>query len=119
MSKLVLVSGDLMLRARVEGAAQTCGLTLVSVTGHDFAVAACGDDCRLVLIDLRSTGLNVAELVDDLRRQVSQAAIVACGPHVHQQRLEAAQQAGCDLVVTRGQLERDAEAILQQFLEAG
>lgn len=117
MLKLVLVSGDLVLAARLEGAAQKCGLTLASALGHDAAVAACGADCRLALIDLRSPGLDVAALVEDLRRQASHAAIVACGPHVHEQSLEAARQAGCDLVVTRGQLQRDAEAILQQFLK--
>jgi len=127
MSKLVLVSGDLVLGARVEGAARKCGLTMVTAAGHAPAVAACGDDCRLVLIDLRSPGLDVAALVDELRQQTANPVpanlvpanlvIVACGPHVHEMRLDEARQAGCDLVVTRGQLEREAEAIFQRVVE--
>ena len=69
MSKLVLVSGDLMLGARVEGAARQCGLTMVTAAGHAPAIAASADECRAVLIDLRTPGLDVAELVNALRRQ--------------------------------------------------
>ncbi len=116
MSKLVLVSGDLMLGARVEGAARKCGLTMVTAAGQTLAIAATADDCRAVLIDLRAPGLNIAELVEALRQQTAGLSIVACGPHVHAERLEAARQAGCDLVVTRGQLDREADAIFQRIV---
>ena len=123
MPKLVLVSGDLMLGARVEGAARQCGLTMVTAAGHAQAIAASADECRVVLIDLRTPGLDIAELVNALRRQTAlrqQTAclsIVACGPHVHEQRLDEARRAGCDLVVTRGQLDREAEAIFQRIVD--
>ena len=127
MSKLVLVSGDLMLGARVEGAARQCGLTMVTAAGHEPAIAASADECRAVLIDLRTPGLDVAELVDALRRQTAlrqqtarlsaRLTIIACGPHVHEQRLDEARRAGCDLVVTRGQLDREAEAIFQRIVD--
>ncbi len=121
MSKLVLVSGDLMLGARVEGAARQCGLTMVTAAGHAQAIAASADECRAVLIDLRTPGLDVAELVDALRQQTAHLSarltIVACGPHVHEQRLDEARRAGCDLVVTRGQLDREAEAIFQRIVD--
>ncbi len=121
MSKLLLVSGDLMLGARVEGAARQCGLTMVTAAGHAPAIAASADECRAVLIDLRTPGLDVAELVDALRRQTARLSarltIIACGPHVHEQRLDEARRAGCDLVVTRGQLDREAEAIFQRIVD--
>jgi len=121
MSKLLLVSGDLMLGARVEGAARQCGLTMVTAAGHAQAIAASADECRAVLIDLRTPGLDVAELVNALRLQTARLAarlcIVACGPHVHEQRLDEARRAGCDLVVTRGQLDREADAIFQRIVD--
>ncbi len=117
MSKLVLVSGDLMLGARVEGAARQCGLTMVTAAGHAPAIAASADECRAVLIDLRTPGLDIAELVNALRQQTARLSIVACGPHVHEQRLDEARRAGCDLVVTRGQLDREAEAIFQRIVD--
>ncbi|MCH7753246.1 MAG: response regulator [Planctomycetes bacterium] len=117
MSKLLLVSGDLMLGARVEGAARQCGLTMVTAAGHAPAIAASADECRVVLIDLRTPGLDVAELVDALRQQTAHLSIIACAPHVHEQRLDEARRAGCDLVVTRGQLDREAEAIFQRIVD--
>ncbi len=121
MSKLVLVSGDLMLGARVEGAARQCGLTMVTAASHAPAIAASADECRAVLIDLRTPGLDVAELVNALRQQTARLSarltIIACGPHVHEQRLDEARRAGCDLVVTRGQLDREAEAIFQRIVD--
>lgn len=117
MSKLVLVSGDLMLGARVEGAARQCGLTMVTVAGQAQAIAASRNECQAVLIDLRAPGINVSELVDGLRQETAGLSIVACGPHVHEQRLDEARRAGCDLVVTRGQLDREAEAIFQRIVD--
>lgn len=117
MSKLVLVSGDLMLASRVEGAARQCGLTMVTVAGQVPAVSASAEECQAVLIDLRTSGLDVAELVEALRKQSDGLTIIACGPHVHEQRLDGARRAGCDLVVTRGQLDREAEAIFQRIVD--
>ena len=39
--------------------------------------------------------------------------VVAFGPHVHEQRLAAARDAGCDLVVSRGQFFSQLETILK------
>ena len=118
MSKLVLVSTDLMLGARIEGAARQCGFTIVTTAGQGPALEASAGDCRAVFIDLRMPGINTAELVETLREQGdSSLTIVACGPHVHEQRLDEARRAGCDLVLTRGQLDRDAESIFQQFAD--
>ena len=116
MSTMLLVSGDLMLGARVAGAAKQCGLSLVTVGDPLTVLAAVQDQCRLVLIDLRLQNLEIAALVDQLRQQNAQLSIVACGPHVHEQRLQAAKQAGCDSVVTRGQLEREAESIFSGLI---
>src|SRR5262245_59277736 len=112
MAKVVLVSGDLMVMSRVQGAARKSGLAMATASGNDVAMDG---DCAVVLIDLRNPGLDVAELVASLRYQPTKPAIVAFGPHVHEASLETAREAGCDMVVTRGQLERDIEAILAQY----
>ena len=117
MSKLLLVSGDLMLGARVDGAARQLGLTMHTVGEQSATVAAVDENYRVVLVDLRTSGVNVADLVESLRQAADNLVIVACAPHVHEERLEAARQAGCDLVVTRGQLDRELEQILQRIVE--
>lgn len=115
---VVLLSRDLMLLSRTQGAADRLGVVLRSATSDEQASEwAVDPDCRGVVIDLRTPGLNVAELVAALRNAGgADFALVACGPHVHEASLNAAREAGCDVVATRGQFERDAEALLASML---
>ena len=115
---LVLLSRDLMLGARVEGAARNNGLSVITVADPDAAVLAVKDEnCRALLIDLRLAGVQLEPLIASVRQKsVSQLSILACGPHVHEARLAEASSAGCDRVLTRGQLDRDAEIIFRDLL---
>ncbi len=102
---------DLMFSSRVMGLAQQLGVDL-QTTGptlpEDIAIAP----PDLVLIDLATPGLNITELVPHIRAAAKSARLLAYGPHVHEAKLAAAQAAGCDEVLTRGQFDRQMEAIL-------
>ncbi len=113
---IVLLSRDLMLLSRAQGAANKLGISLGNVNEPAQALAAAQDEeCGGVVIDLRLPGLNIGELVAQLRASRDQKlSVIACGPHVHEASLMAAREAGCDMVATRGQFDRDAEAILQR-----
>ena len=117
---VLLLSRDLMLLSRTQGAANKLGLTLGNANDAAQAIeAAQAGECRGVIIDLRLPGLNIGELVPQLRATRDQElAIIACGPHVHEASLMAAREAGCDVVATRGQFDRDAETLLQHFVDA-
>lgn len=115
---VVLLSRDLMLLARAQGAANKVGATLRNATSDvqasEWAAAA---DCCGIVVDLRTPGLNIDELVASLREtRGADFVVAACGPHVHEASLNAAREAGCTMVATRGQFERDAEAILASML---
>jgi CheY-like chemotaxis protein len=56
-----------------------------------------------VVIDLETPGVDIADLVVAIRPQ-GDLRVVAFGPHVHAARLEAARAAGCDAVLSRGQV---------------
>lgn len=102
-----------MLFSRTQGAASKVGATLANANTTEQTIQLASDpECRGVVIDLRTPGIDHAELVAGLRAANSTVTIVACGPHVHEASLNAAREAGCDVVATRGQFERDAEAIL-------
>ncbi|NOY40685.1 MAG: hypothetical protein GXP26_02445 [Planctomycetes bacterium] len=113
--KLVFLGRDLMLSSRVEGAAQNLGFSVSHAADVAGAITALSnDECRLVFVDLQLPGLDIVALVEGVRKiEDAEVLIVACGPHVHEQRLNEARQAGCDRVVTRGQFDRDANSILQ------
>ncbi len=111
----VLLCRDLMLSSRVEGAARNLGFSVRCVSDATSAIAAIDhSEGQLVFVDLQLPNLDLDALVEEVRNIRGTAVrIVACGPHVHEQRLNAARQAGCDQVVTRGQFERDSSTILQ------
>ena len=115
--RLILLSHDLMISARVAEAAHQQGLDVMTVNDHDAAVAAATEtESGLLFVDLRLPGLRIGALVTAVRAcRALHLPIVACGPHVHEANLAAAREAGCDAVVTRGQFDRDAENLLAEM----
>jgi CheY-like chemotaxis protein len=113
----VLLSSDLMLVAAAQGAADRHGVALRSAASAEQALEACGDGyVTLVVIDLRTPGLDVSAFVPRVRQRAKpQAAVVACGPHVHKQSLAAAAAAGCDEVITRGEFDRRIDALMAEL----
>ncbi|MEM9659694.1 MAG: hypothetical protein AAF961_15140 [Planctomycetota bacterium] len=104
--KCVLLSADLILASAAQGLAQRFNANVVVTGACPDAAARCADLApRYLLIDLRLPGLDLESLVRAVRSANDTTKIIACGPHVHQQRLAAAIAAGCDEVITRGQFE--------------
>jgi DNA-binding response OmpR family regulator len=112
---VVLLSRDLMLQSRLGSAARTLGIEYVVAGDAAKAVQLATDEaCCGVVIDLKERLPDIAQLVADLRSERGEDFfIAACGPHVQEATLNAARDAGCSIVATRGQFERDAEAILK------
>ena len=71
-----------------------------------------------LIIDLSQPIPSIAECVQAWRATLTKnAAIVAFGPHVLTDRLDTARQAGCDVVLTRGQCLERPDTWLHFFLE--
>jgi CheY-like chemotaxis protein len=111
---VVLVSSDLTVLSRVEGAASGVGKKVRAVSNAAQAIETIKTEhAGLVIVDLSAPALDVAALVEQLRSAVASATkVVAFGPHVHEARLATAREAGCDEVVSRGQFFSQLEAIL-------
>ncbi len=113
MPALVLTT-DLLLQSQLAGAAARAGRSVEAVASADALLAKLvSAPCRLIILDLARDGFDVAELLRQLKQQAPTATIVACGPHVHRQRLADAKAAGCDVVMSRGQFHAEAEALLR------
>lgn len=112
--EVVLVSSDLMLLARVDGAVRAAQGNLNTVSAADDAVQRAATlRPHLVILDLRLAGLDVGATVAALRAALgSDTYVAACGPHVHEASLAAARAAGCDEVLTRGQIDRDVAGLI-------
>jgi DNA-binding NarL/FixJ family response regulator len=111
---VVLLSGDLMAISRLQGAASQIAAKLLTATNAEQAIAFCSDESvESVVIDLTTPGLEIGPLLQSLRHgEIAAPKVVAFAPHVHEERLAAAQAAGCDEVVSRGQFFTQIEAIL-------
>lgn len=115
--KLLIVSTDLMLVSRLEGLARSLDLAAVQAADLTAAIALCDDQTSVAIVDLQTAGLNIAELNSQLKQANGAVRVVASGPHVHTERLAAAEAAGCDLVVSRGQLDREGSALISALLQ--
>lgn len=116
--RLLLLTSDLMCSSQVAGIARGLGLPVATFGSAEALVAAAAEGPSVVVLDLNAAGVDVGELAPRLRSAAQPPrAIVAFGPHVHESRLEAARQAGCDEVLPRGQFYAGGEPILRRYLE--
>jgi DNA-binding NarL/FixJ family response regulator len=115
----ILLSADLLGTSQFTGAAARagCQLTVAPTSDALFARLAAAP-ARLVVIDLSTTRSDLAELVARLRGLTEPpAAVLAFGPHVHEDRLQSARDAGCDAVMSRGQFHATAVAVFGQYAD--
>ena len=112
MPLALVVTTDLAVLAAAQGAAERAGVAFRSVAPASAESAASESAPHAVAIDLSAPIGDITELVASLRAATPGARLVAFGPHVHEARLEAARNAGCDAVVSRGQFHRQAEVLL-------
>jgi CheY-like chemotaxis protein len=112
MSAVVLFTRDLMCSSRVTGAAVAAGARVrVAMSAAELLAQAAGE--RLVILDLESPGADPAELLPRLRSlSPSPSKVIAFGPHVRAATLQAAHDAGCDEVLTRGEFYARVKDIL-------
>jgi AmiR/NasT family two-component response regulator len=115
MTTLLAVTNDLIAAAPIEQAARQQGVAWRVVPAHRYDELDL-DQLQLVVLDLNAVD-QVAEAVAELKATVGAATpIVAFGPHVHAAKLQAARDAGCAQVLTRGQFHGHAPEIIAQAL---
>jgi DNA-binding response OmpR family regulator len=102
---VVLLTSDLMVVSRVDGAAARAAAAMRTAGDVSQAVQHCAQEqATLLIVDLSLPSLDIAALIQQLRAAMNGLPrIVAFGPHVHEERLAAARRAGCGEVVSRGE----------------
>lgn len=72
---------------------------------------------NLVILDLNMSGVDLRELLASLRQlNPAPQAIVAYAPHVHEAKLSAAQESGCDEVFSQGAFHREINNLLDRYI---
>jgi DNA-binding NarL/FixJ family response regulator len=110
------LTADLMFSSRVVAQAERAGHAVMMIASPALLVdrlkLAASDPPGLVIIDLTAPGINVAEVVPQIRAAAPEAKMIAYGPHVHNDLLAAAQAAGCDAVMSNGQFNNSLASLL-------
>jgi DNA-binding NarL/FixJ family response regulator len=110
--RVVLLSADLMIQSKVNGALSPAGVA-VQTAMSVAKLLELETGGAVVVLDLATTSCDLAQLVTQLRGSSNPpAAILAFGPHVQVAQLQAAKAAGCDGVFHRGQFLANAAAIV-------
>ena len=113
MSVMVLTA-DLACSSQVSGAAARAGTAVEVVMNAARLVERAGEVLpRLVVLDLNAPSLDCGSIVPQLKALSPPPSVIAFGPHVHEARLAAAQEAGCDRVMARGQFYAQLEGLLR------
>ena len=117
-SHALMVCDDLIFTSRVTATARAHGLLVTAVrTGADAIRRAAEASPCCVILDLHTIGADVAGVLSGLRTACPvMPRIVAYGSHVNKELLQAARDAGCDVVLSRGQFARDLETALPGWL---
>jgi DNA-binding NarL/FixJ family response regulator len=115
MAALALVS-DLVVQSQLSAAGERAGVTVEFARSVDGLLErAQAAQPRLVVVDLSEALSDLPRWVATVKELAPQASIVAFGPHVHRERLAEARDAGCDLVVSRGQFHAEMDSLLERF----
>jgi DNA-binding NarL/FixJ family response regulator len=107
-----------MFSSQVLGAGSALGMKVQIASSVEQARTKLGEETRLVIVDLTLEHVAMPDVVAATRELAPHAKIVAYGPHVDEAVLLAAQSAGADLILSRGQFHREYANLLKQVASA-
>ncbi|HZZ71475.1 MAG TPA: histidine kinase [Pirellulales bacterium] len=111
---IVFLTSDLLAASKIVPAAE---YSLRTVSTLD-ALREPAAEADLIIVDLNGLSVEQIASAGSLRSGAARPRVIAFGPHVHEAKLQAAREAGCDAVFTRGQFFAQTGAILRQFAAA-
>ena len=111
---VVLISPDLMARSRVEEAAARAGVSVVTAPAVDIERTLEQAEPEMVILDLDSGGPDLLVRLRTARTLgLVPERVIAYAGHIHDDLLNAAAAAGCE-VVPRGRLWRRLSDMFQK-----
>lgn len=120
--KILVVMSDLFFSAKINDAAKKLGLTAEFVKDKALALEKAKSNPPLIILDLNWLDLNCEsaeplDLIARLKADAETAGVPIVGfiSHVQVDRRQAAQDAGCDVVVARSAFARNLPAILERY----
>ena len=136
-ASVLFIGNDLMFQSKISSACRQAGMSLgvirnpkvlggASISGASISGASISGDStggsadeagvpRLIVVDLGLENLDLAEVLASGRQIWPTTKWLGYGAHVQADRLDSATELGLDVVLTRGQFDRDMVRVLQGF----
>ena len=113
---ILYLTKDLMLASNVRSVAKSEAIELTIVPSVEKLIENLGaGGCQKVLVDLQTPGLTPEQLPEIVSgAQADSVPVVGYAQHVYVDLMDAAKTAGFAAVFTRGQMNGNVAAILQQ-----
>ncbi|MFO7259926.1 MAG: hypothetical protein DIU52_002140 [bacterium] len=114
---VLALAADLLFASRIRATAAAIGATVHLVRSAEELLARARETSpRLVLIDLQARAGDPADAIRRLRAAPETAAvpIIAFGPHVSREAIEAARAAGATRVLARSAFVRELPGLLAE-----
>lgn len=112
----VLVCRDLFFTSKITGTADALGYRIQTVGNtEELPQLLKSSDCRCLLLDLESVGLDLTQVLAVLPSD-ERPTVIAFGPHVRTDLLDAARNSGCDVVLPRSRFSATLPELLKQYL---
>ena len=135
-ASVLFIGNDLMFQSKISSACRQAGMSLgvirnpkvlgdVSISGASISGDSTGGSAdeagvpRLIVVDLGLANLDLAEVLASGRQIWPTTKWLGYGAHVQADRLDSATELGLDVVLTRGQFDRDMVRVLQGFAGEG
>jgi CheY-like chemotaxis protein len=114
---VLFLTGDMMFLPQLTGVAKELGHEVQwALSSSALVKKASAETGSLVVLDLSMSGIDCAKLLPELQSlPTPPSAVIAYGPHVHEAKLAAAAESGCDQVFTNGQFRSQMKAILAKY----
>ena len=120
---VLFIGNDLMFQSKISSACRQSGMSLGVIRnpkdlgGASTSGASISGTPRLIVVDLGLANLDLAEVLASGRQIWPTTKWLGYGAHVQAERLDSATELGLDVVLTRGQFDRDMVRVLQGFAE--
>ena len=135
-ASVLFIGNDLMFQSKISSACRQAGMSLgvirnpkvlgdASISGASISGDSTGGSAdeagvpRLIVVDLGLANLDLAEVLASGRQIWPTTKWLGYGAHVQADRLDSATELGLDVVLTRGQFDRDMFRVLQGFAGEG
>lgn len=113
-SMIAFLTNDLIFQSRVASIASSSHNRIVADRTVERLLMKLDKevDVGVIIVDLGLDHGDLSDLLSTFKAKYPQAKSIAYGPHVHEARLKRAVDAGFDQVMTRGQFDRQMNAII-------